>query len=264
MTRVALGVVLLAGAAEAQVKVVGFAADHTLLYQASATQGAMVKLEQTRTPELVALGSSQWKTATKGVTSKPSEQPGGTVPLALSVKLSSGKGTWADGVYSWSVSPKKRPTGDEPHGHALVFVNDTTGQGNALALDVSLRAPTGKLTTFWEENGSFFAVLVEPAAGPAEVLVGRGDLSATTVEVLSTPDLDTAAQAVANQLWKDGRSVVRLGRALKPREQTVVFGTAANGAQAIADSISGGAALQPLTWKSDCQVVVGIGESAQQ
>jgi hypothetical protein len=34
--------------------------------------------------------------------------------------------------------------------------------------------------------------------------------------------------------------------------------------QAIADSISGGAALSPLTWKSDCQVVVGIGESAFQ
>lgn len=267
MTRVVLGVALLASAAQAQVKVVGFAADHTLLYQASATQGAMVKLEQTRTPELVASSSSQWKTATKGVTATPSDSPGGKVMLALSVKLSTGKGTWGDGVYSWSVAPKKRPTGDEPQGHALLFVNDTMGQqGNALALDVPLRALTGKLTTYWEESGGFFAVLVEPASGPAEVLVGRGDLSATTVELLSTKDMDSAAQAVANQLWKDGRSIVRLGRALKPREQTVVFGAAANKeqAQAVADSISGGAAVETLTWKSDCQVVVGIGESAQQ
>lgn len=257
--------VVVAFAAQAQVKVVGFA-DHVLLYQASGTQGAMVKLEEGRTPALVALSSSEWKTATKGVTPRPGDAPGGKVMVALSVKLSSGKGTWADDAYAWSVAPKKRPVGDEPQGHALFFVNDTTGLGNALALDVPLRALTGKLRPYWDESGAFFAVLAEPATGPAEVFVGLGDWTATTVELLSTADMAGAAQAVANQLWKDGRSVVRLGRAVKGREQTVVYadkGHTEQG-QAIADSISGGAALEALTWKSDCQVVVGVGESAQQ
>lgn len=267
MIRSILLLALVATAAHAQVKkVVGFSNDHVLLYVVQNSQGAIVKLDEALTPKLVDLNSSEWKNTSRDAKLKSGPAPGDKVPLVVSVKLSSGKGTWTDDSYTWALAPKKKPAADEPQGHALFTVQDITGAGSALALDVPLRALTGKLTTYWDENGSFFAVFVEPVGGPAEVFVGRSDISATTVEILSTADMAGAAQSVADQLWKDGRSVVRIGRALKPREQTVVFAAAANTdqGQAVADSISGGAALQTLTWKSDCQVVVGVGESAQQ
>jgi hypothetical protein len=264
MNRSLLALTLVSFAAHAQVKLLGFADDHVLVYQASATQGALVKLDETRTPTLVALSSPEWKKASKAATLRPGVSPVGTIPLELTVALSSGKSTAAENGFTWALAPKKKPAAGEPQGHALVTVNDTTGQGNALALDVPLQALTGKLTMFWEVNGAYFAVLAEPASGPTEVFFGRGDVNATTVEVLASPNLAEIGQTVANRLWKEGRSVVRVGKALKSRDQTVVYSTAANAERAkeVADSISGGAPVDKLTWKSDCQAVVAVGESA--
>ncbi len=268
MTRLMLALALASFSAHAQVKLLGFGDGHVLVYQVSATQGALVKLEETRTPTLVALTSPEWKKASTSATLRPGVSPGGTVPLELTVSLSSGKSTsTADGKgFTWALSPKKKPAAGEPLGHALVTVNDTTGLGHGLALDLPLSALTGKLTTYWEENGAYFAVLAEPASGPPEVFFGRGDWNATTVEVLASADVAEIAQKVANQLWKEGRTVVRVGKALKSRDQTVVYSTPANAdrAKEVADSISGGAPLEKLTWKSDCQAVVAVGESAIQ
>jgi hypothetical protein len=86
------------------------------------------------------------------------------------------------------------------------------------------------------------------------------------VEILGLMDAkDTALPRVVKALTEAGFPPAKTGKAVKPRKASVVY--TAKGAEAkakaVAAAIPGGATVEPLTWKSDCDVVVAVGDSAK-
>lgn len=130
----------------------------------------------------------------------------------------------------------------------------------------------GKVTPYWSPDGSRVAWVLEASApnpfsgDPMKVLVEFSGNGSMAVELLADEALlKQIAPKVASALRKAGFPPARSGKAVKPREKSVVY--AASGSEAVAKQVAaavpGGATVEPLSWKTDCDVVVAVGKSAK-
>lgn len=194
----------------------------------------------------------------------------------LDITITTGKGEWKGASLQWKSSqprPTKGAAAEEgtPYGHALVF-DVPPGQPKHLIADVPLRAATGTLTPYWHPGGVFLALAVVPNGADADVVVAR--TTGAAIEVLADESVFkfrvkdaqgqsvSAVERVANELWRHGFNLVRTARAVKKRDLTAVYATPAAMPEvaSMAKALVGGtASVEPLSWKTDCEIVVALG-----
>lgn len=198
----------------------------------------------------------------------------------LDITITTGQGQWKGAAFEWKSSrprPAKGAAAEEgtPYGHALVF-DAPQGKPKHLLADVPLRAATGTLTPYWHPGGVFLALAVVPTGADADVAVAR--TTGPAIEVLGDESVfkarvkDAQGQTVspidrvAHELWRQGFNLVRTARAVKKRDLTAVYATpgAMADVASVARALVGGtASVEPLSWKTDCDVVVALGAAAK-
>jgi hypothetical protein len=148
----------------------------------------------------------------------------------------------------------------------------TVGGKKRPAATFMVAGRNGKVTPYWSPDGSRVAWVLEASAAnpfsgePMKVLVEFSGDGSKAVELLADEALlKQTAPKVASALRKAGFPPARSGKAVKPREKSVVY--AASGSEALAKQIAaavpGGATVEALSWKTDCDVVVAVGKSAK-
>jgi hypothetical protein len=149
------------------------------------------------------------------------------------------------------------------------FVN--AGGKKRLAASFQIASKGGRVATYFSPDASKVVWVLDGAPenpfsgepGPFIVVVSGGKVS---LEVLADETLlKEVAPRAAAALRKAGFFPARIGKAVKAREKSVVY--AAKGSEAAAKSVAaavqGGATVEPLSWKSDCELVVAVGASAK-
>lgn len=99
----------------------------------------------------------------------------------------------------------------------------------------------------------------------AGVLVGR--TAPPLVELLvDKKKLDQLGPSLSSALGRAGYPPFRTAAAVKPRATSVVY--AASGMEAaarlVAAAVPGGAEVQPLSWKTDAEISVAAGATAEK
>ena len=130
-------------------------------------------------------------------------------------------------------------------------------------------ALSGNVRPIWSPDGARVAWVIHRNAGMLrdreETFVRLGPAGGPRVELALAKALDAVAAArVREALGMKNFVVVKESPALKAREVSVVYGAKGfeDDAKAIAALVPGGATVEPLSWKTDAEVVVAVGQSA--
>jgi hypothetical protein len=204
--------------------------------------------------------------------------PDGKVSTELTAKAATVKGWDAkNGGFEFEGSLIECPDGVAAMGGCGVNPGVLTallvsGGTKRPAATFALQSRGGRVKPFWSPDGSHVAWLLDAApANPFSgdpgyfqvVISGDGSLAIELVADVSL--LRTVAPKVSKALQGAGFYPARIGKAVKKREGTVVY--TAKGSEAVAKKIAGaipgGASVEALTWKTDCEVVVAVGASAK-
>jgi len=187
---------------------------------------------------------------------KPSRtSPDGKSRAEVQAQTYSGRGTWKGADFK----PPK-------HGVAELRV----ARGKKSTLSRSWNEGLAHATPYWSPDGRYIAWLLRSSTwegmdGSVAMYVVIGSGGGARAQVLAAPDvLKQAGATVTKAVEAAGLTVVLVGKAQKPREQSVVY--AAKGFEAAAKraaaAVPGGATVEPLTWKPGVELVVALGRSA--
>jgi hypothetical protein len=136
--------------------------------------------------------------------------------------------------------------------------------------EFAVKGLTGEVSPFWLGADRVLWFMHDKGANAIRdpetcevVVTGPG----TTVEVLADEKLlkqETRAK-VSAALGKANVALVRFGTAKKARDTSVIYAAKGSEAQAksLAALVPGGATVDALTWKSDCDLVLALGSSAK-
>jgi len=187
---------------------------------------------------------------------KPSRtSPDGKSRAEVQAQTYSGKGTWKGADFK----PPK-------HGVAELRVS----RGKKSTLSRSWNDGLFLATPYWSPDGRYVAWVLKTSDwqgmdGSVQLYVVIGSGGNPRAQVLAAPDvLKQAGGPVTKAVEAAGLTVVLVGKAQKPRDQSVVY--AAKGFEAAAKraaaAVPGGATVEPLTWKPGVELVVALGRSA--
>lgn len=182
----------------------------------------------------------------------------------------SGKNLLPRGSGVFHVSPIGEDGNAPELGYGNVTVAIDTGErtffGRSWAPGECTMMPTGELTAYWSPDGQRIA-FVGTKYGcmgfhESEVFVETvGEPTGPSVQLLADKNVPgervLAAQAA---LEKAGVARIAVGPTKDPRTRTVVYFRKGNeeAAAAVANAVPGGAAVEPLTWRSPFDLVVAL------
>lgn len=207
--------------------------------------------------------------------------PGGKASVQLQLSPA-GNGEWSGSSFRWSFPEREPPEfyggPVPPDGRAMVFVV-RPGASPTFIGEFSFYSAGGTLTPYWSRDGRALAWVVSPdeapqpsvelfaAFGPAIELLADPTLARWPASITGRSGLVRQArldEKMAVTLLAQGFNVVRVGKAQKARVKSVVYTAKPFLAKAkkLAQALPGGATVEPLTWKTPCDIVIALGTSS--
>jgi hypothetical protein len=144
-----------------------------------------------------------------------------------------------------------------------------SGGKRRTAAGFDLRGNTARVQPFWSPDGAHVVFLASQDfrsdVGTTEDSTAIARRDTPSFEVLTADAASASTKAVLTGLQKVDAWPVRVGKAVKARAASAIYASKGNeaAAKALAAVIPGGATVEPLSWKSDCDLVVAVGSSAR-
>lgn len=181
------------------------------------------------------------------------------------VELKGNKGAWKGAVFEYFGvdDPTEVATS---HGGTALLVG--VGGRRHLVANAEWAGAKGHVEPSWSSDGSAVVFVVTNVASSAmaepDIAIVAARPTALAIEVLTPKQLARGAGKVGDALEKAGFRVLSFGPAQDMRERSVLY--VAKGfeeqAKAVAAAVPGGASIEPLSWKTNTDIVVAVGASA--
>jgi len=162
---------------------------------------------------------------------------------------------------SWSWQSKTKKKSDGLYSIRAV-VKD--GETKRVIKVIDVQGGAGELTSYWSPDGKYVGIYTKDSSDTNMHLAAT---HGPTVELLVNKGIsDKAIQAATEALRKNGFNLIKsISFSKKARDKSVVFAKSSfiGEAKRIADNLIGGANHEQLTWPSDAELVVALGQSGE-